>query len=59
MTSCLLHRTYHEFAPECWQYHLTWMSERTRIPDKWRAEFYEQVVESAILGDTWEVRHEH
>jgi hypothetical protein len=33
------------------------MNERHRVPDEWREEFYQQAVESAILGDVWKVGH--
>lgn len=56
MNACLLHRDYHVLDQDCWAYRVSWMQERTHVPDKWRDEFYQQAVESSILGDMWTVR---
>lgn len=57
MNACLLHHAYHALEFDCWAYRLAWMNERHRVPDEWREEFYQQAVESAILGDVWKVGH--
>ena len=60
MNACLLHRDYHVLDQDCWRYRITWMQEHMHISYEWRAEFYQQAVESAIMGDLWRVRrHGH
>jgi hypothetical protein len=56
VNACLLHRTYHTLRNECWRYRIEWLKGH-RAPNGWQEEFYQQAVESAILGDLWEVRY--
>lgn len=56
MNACLLHRDYHVLDQDCWGVVMDWISNHRHVPDDWRNEFYQQAVESAILGDMWKVR---